>query len=459
MKILIAGGSGFIGRRLTRLLAAKSSFPSVPQVGITTKEHDIGHGEIICLTRNPSYARKLFAGLDVRIVQGDVTKHDDLVKVMSEGIEVAYYLVHSMEGASKNWKKFSERDRVAAKNFADAATLCGVRRIIYLGGLTQAKDEELSSHMQSRKEVGEILQTSSAKVTIFRAAVILGHGGGSFEMLQYLVERLPVMVCPKWVLTKSQPIAVDDVVTYLADAVGILEAEGRTFDIGGSDVLTYVDMMNRYAKMVGKSIKVIILPFLTPRLSSYWIDLITPVSASLARPLVDSLKHEAIVQYHSVEKIIPIKTKSFEDAIQVAIDESKQSEKIRVSERLPTLHKLLAIALIAISALSATYYYPSDNTVLSLTGDYTSWSILHGFWLLAVAVALYFGARKTRLGALIAGLVGWTALAFCLASALHPVIQARVILQSFAIDTVRDLIGVSLSALIVVVSHWLFHDR
>jgi uncharacterized protein YbjT (DUF2867 family) len=442
LKILIAGGSGFIGRRLTRLLATGSS----------------GQREIICLTRNPSYVKKLFGDLDVRIVEGDVTKHDDLVRVMSEGIEAAYYLVHSMEGASKDWKKFSERDRIAARTFADAATLCNVKRIIYLGGLTQAKDEELSAHMQSRKEVGEILQTSSAKVTIFRAAVILGHGGGSFEMLRYLVERLPVMVCPKWVLTKSQPVAVDDVVTFLAQALEMRETGSMTFDIGGPEVLTYVDMMNRYAKMIGKSIRIIILPFLTPRLSSYWIDLITPVTASLARPLVDSLKHEAIVKDHSIEKIIPIKTKSFEDAILVAIDESRKSETIRASERYPTLQKLLMIALLAISALSATYYV-IGNTLLSLTDD-AGWSILHGFWLLGIAAALFFGTRKTRLGALIAGLVGWTALTFSMINALYPVVQAPVtFLQYFAIYTVRDLIGVSLSALIVVVSHRLFHDR
>ena len=457
MKILIAGASGFIGRRLTRLLATRSSFPSLHQTSITAAD-DSGQREIICLTRNPSYVKKLFGDLDVRIVEGDVTKRDDLVRVMSEGIEVAYYLVHSMEGAAKEWKKFSERDRIAAKNFADAATLCNVRRIIYLGGLTQAKDEALSAHMQSRKEVGEILQTSSAKVTIFRAAVILGHGGGSFEMLRYLVERLPVMVCPKWVLTRSQPIAVDDVVSYLAHALEIRETEGRTFDIGGSDVLTYVDMMNRYAKMIGKSIRIIILPFLTPRLSSYWIDLITPVSASLARPLIDSLKHEATVKDDSVKKIIPIKTRSFEDAIKVAIDESRQSEKIRMSERLPTLQKLLVIALISVSALSATYYVTS-NTRIPLT-DNIGWHILHGFWLLGIAVALYFGAKKTRLGALIAGLVGWTALGFSLANALYPIMQAPVTLsQSFAIDTVRDLVGMSLSGLIIVVSHRLFHDR
>jgi uncharacterized protein YbjT (DUF2867 family) len=421
-------------------------------MGITT-ERDVKRREIICLTRNPSSVKKLFGDLDVRIVEGDVTKYDDLVRVMSGGIEVAYYLVHSMEGASKDWKKFSERDRIAAQNFADAATLCNVRRIIYLGGLTQAKDEELSPHMRSRKEVGEILQTSSAKVTIFRAAVILGHGGGSFEMLRYLVERLPVMVCPKWVLTKSQPIAVDDVVTYLAHALELQETEGRTFDIGGPDILTYVDMMDRYAKMTGKSIRIIILPFLTPRLSSYWIDLITPVSASLARPLIDSLRHEATIKDDSVKKIIQIKTSSFKDAIEMAIERSKQSEEIKTSERLSALQRLVTIALIAISALSATYYV-IGNALLSLTGG-AGWPILHGFWLLGIAVALYFGARKTRLGALVAGLVGWTALAFFLVDALYPV----TFLQFFAIDTVRDLVGVGLSALIIVASHRLFQGR
>ena len=164
---------------------------------------------------------------------------------------------------------------------------CGVKRIIYLGGLSDEKDiDTLSSHMRSRIQVGKILKTSTAKVTIFRAAVILGQGGGSFQMLQYLVERLPIMVCPKWVLTKSQPIAVDDVVSYLIKTIDAPDTQDRSFDIGGPDVLSYIDMMKRYSKMIHKSIGIIIIPFLTPRLSSYWIDLVTPLPASLARPLI-----------------------------------------------------------------------------------------------------------------------------------------------------------------------------
>jgi uncharacterized protein YbjT (DUF2867 family) len=153
------------------------------------------------MTRNVESLESRF-NRDVKIVNADVTNYQQVVKAMS-GIDVAFYLIHSMEGSSKEWKKFAERDRLAAENFARAATECGVKRIIYLGGLSHGKDNELSEHLRSRKQVGEILKTSNAKVTIFQAAVILGQGGGSFQMLQYLVERLPAMVCPKWVLTKN----------------------------------------------------------------------------------------------------------------------------------------------------------------------------------------------------------------------------------------------------------------
>ena len=259
----------------------------------------------------------------------DVNDYPQLLKAMT-GVTIAFYLIHSMEGSSREWKKFSERDRRGAENFAKAATECGVDRIIYLGGLIPEENGEecnkISDHMRSRKEVGDILRTSSARVTIFRAAVILGQGGGSFQMLEYLVKRLPLMVCPKWVLTKSQPISVDDVVEYLVKAIDVSDTEGRDFDIGGTEVLTYIQMMKRYAKMINKSIKIIIIPFLTPRLSSYWVDLITPVKASLARPLIDSLKHEATVKDDAIKKLIPLRLKTFEEAIK-AVEEEEHVKK------------------------------------------------------------------------------------------------------------------------------------
>ncbi|HET6800436.1 MAG TPA: NAD(P)H-binding protein, partial [Nitrososphaeraceae archaeon] len=284
VKILVTGASGFIGSRLVaKLLSLSLTLPRDKNF------------EVLCLTRNKESLKnrydKKYEDI-LRIIEADVNDYSQLVKAMS-GVNVAFYLIHSMEGTSRSWKGFAQRDRKAAQNFAKAATECGVEKIIYLGGIIPGEDgdedyNKLSEHMRSRKEVGDILRTSSARVTIFRAAVILGQGGGSFQMLEYLVKRLPAMVCPRWVLTKSQPISVDDVVEYLVRSINLKETEGRDFDIGGTEVLTYLQMMKRYAKMLNKSIKIVIIPFLTPRLSSYWVDLITPVKASLARPLIDS---------------------------------------------------------------------------------------------------------------------------------------------------------------------------
>jgi uncharacterized protein YbjT (DUF2867 family) len=450
-KILVAGGSGFIGSRLIKKLAADIHYHE-PQ----------SRAEILCLTRDPESIKDMFDE-DIRLVKADVSNYEDLARVMSEQIDIAYYLVHSMEGTSKQWKKFSERDRVAAMNFAKVASEYGVKRIIYLGGLIHAEDDDddkLSEHMRSRKKVGEILQQhSSSKVTIFRAAVILGQGGGSFQMLQYLVERLPVMICPRWVLTKCQPIAVDDVVEYLARCIDVKETEGKTFDIGGRDVLTYLDMMRKYAKILNKSVQVIIIPFLTPRLSSYWVDLVTPVRASLARPLIDSLKHDATVQDDSIRQVIPIQLKSFEEAVREARNEKAQVRRpnrrtIKERSTVKINSNLLMLSLLAMAAIGSTYYIMDGRPEIY----HTNWIVLGTLWYMGIAFAIYFLRYGARLGALTAGILGWLTLTFWLIDNLYIVWGTSVIASSpDEAITIRNFIGAGVAALVVATSHNLFH--
>jgi uncharacterized protein YbjT (DUF2867 family) len=451
-KILVAGGSGFIGSRLIKKLAADIHYHE-PQSRVA---------EILCLTRDPESIKDMFDE-DIRLVKADVSNYEDLARVMSEQIDIAYYLVHSMEGTSKQWKKFSERDRVAAMNFAKVASEYGVKRIIYLGGLIHAEDDDddkLSEHMRSRKKVGEILQQhSSSKVTIFRAAVILGQGGGSFQMLQYLVERLPVMICPRWVLTKCQPIAVDDVVEYLARCIDVKETEGKTFDIGGRDVLTYLDMMRKYAKILNKSVQVIIIPFLTPRLSSYWVDLVTPVRASLARPLIDSLKHDATVEDDSIRQVIPIQLKSFEEAVREARNEKAQVRRpnrrtIKERSTVKINSKLLMLSLLAMAAIGSTYYIMDGRPEIY----HTNWIVLGTLWYMGIAFAIYFLRYGARLGALTAGILGWLTLTFWLIDNLYIVWGTSIIASSpDEAITIRNFIGAGVAALVVATSHNLFH--
>jgi uncharacterized protein YbjT (DUF2867 family) len=450
LKILVAGGSGFIGSRLIKKLAADIHYHE-PRSRV----------EILCLTRDPESVKDMFDE-NVRLVKADVSNYEDLARVMSEQIDIAYYLVHSMEGTSKQWKKFSERDRVAAMNFAKVASEYRVKRIIYLGGLIHAEDDHdnnLSEHMRSRKEVGEILQQhSSSKVTIFRAAVILGQGGGSFQMLQYLVERLPLMICPRWVLTKCQPIAVDDVVDYLARCIEVKESEGKTFDIGGPDVLTYLDMMRKYAKILNKSVQVIIIPFLTPRLSSYWVDLVTPVRASLARPLIDSLKHDATVRDDSIRQVIPIQLKSFEEAIRAARNEKARikqpNRQVKEKSTQKINSKLLMLSLLAMAAIGSTYYIIDGRVEIYNT----NWIILGMLWYLGIAFAIYFLRYGARLGALTAGLLGWVTLTFWLIDNFYVVWGTPVIASSpDATMTIRNFIGAGVAMLVIATSHNLFH--
>jgi uncharacterized protein YbjT (DUF2867 family) len=340
--VLVAGASGYIGGRLVgELLAA-------------------GY-RVRCLVRSPAklaaapWARPGGArgAEEVEIVAGDVTGPLDGV---FDGVDAAYYLVHSI-GAGADW---AERDRRAAANFRDAAAEAGVRRLVYLGGLGEdvsrsgtgeaevgTAGADLSPHLASRHEVGEVLAEGSVPVTELRAAVIIGSGSASFEMLRYLVEVLPVMVTPKWVETRCQPIAVRDVLRYLVDVLREPRTAGRVLEIGGSDVLSYRQMMAIYAEEAGlRRRRLIPVPVLSPSLSSWWVGLVTPLPRSLARPLVDSLVNEVVVHDPAIEDLCPGPVLSYREAVRLALGRTRAHEvttswagadiSARVADPMPT---------------------------------------------------------------------------------------------------------------------------
>lgn len=301
MRVLVTGATGYIGGRLVpRLVAAAHS--------------------VICLSRHPRRLAGREWG-DVAVVPGDVLDPGSLAGPFRE-VDVAYYLVHSMAEGERG---FEERDRAAAENFGDAARLAGVQRIIYLGGLG-VDNTDLSSHLASRQQVGDVLRGSRIPVTEFRAAVVVGSGSISFEMIRYLTERLPVMITPRWVTTRCQPIAIENVLNYLTDCLGISESVGRIFEIGGPDVLTYGDMMRGYAAARMLKRFLIPVPVLTPRLSSYWVDLITPIPAAYSRPLIEGLRSEAIVNDPSARDVFKIKLIPYAEAVRRALERTRLGE-------------------------------------------------------------------------------------------------------------------------------------
>ncbi len=293
-RVLILGATGFIGRRLA---AALSTQP---------------HVRLRCLTRRPS---SFSAGVEVVI--GDLLEPASLPAAL-EGIDTVFYLVHSMAGGRTG---FAERDRQAALNFVAAATAARVRRVVYLGGLGER--EGLSEHLASRTEVGDILQSAPFATTVLRAAVIIGAGGASFEIIRSLVHRLPVMIIPLWVQTRCQPIAVDDVIGYLVGVLNDERTAGDTFDIGGPEVLSYLEMMERFAKIAGEVNLYIPVPLLTPRLSSYWVGLVTPVKASVAMPLIEGLRNEVVCREHRITELIPLELTPYDEAVRRALAQEK----------------------------------------------------------------------------------------------------------------------------------------
>jgi len=272
----------------------------------------LGH-EVRCFARNAARLEGRFPG--ATIVEGDLFEESNLREACA-GIDVAYYLIHSMGDSDR----FAELDHDAAARFGRIARECGVKRIVYLGGLG-SDDADLSNHLRSRHEVGTTLRESGVETIEFRAAMIVGSGSISFEMLRYLTERLPVMIAPRWVTTRTQPVSIRDVLSYLIAALDLPAGESRVYEIGGADIVTYREMMLAYARIRGLQRKVIVVPFFTPRLSSYWVHLVTPVSASLAQPLILGLHNETIVQDGAAARDFPqIVPVGFDTAVLRALD-------------------------------------------------------------------------------------------------------------------------------------------
>jgi uncharacterized protein YbjT (DUF2867 family) len=232
------------------------------------------------------------------------------------GVDVAIYLVHSLDDPD-----FERKDAEAARNFSAAAAAAGVRQIVYMGGLGDDHDD-LSAHLRSRREVEHLLGQDGVPVTVLRAAIVVGHGGISWEITRQLVKNLPAMVVPKWVNTRTQPIALDDVIRYLAGVVGKEEALGRVFEIGGTEQLTYLEMMRVAGELInGRSIPIVTVPVLTPRLSSRWLALVTDVDATTGRNLIDSMSHEVVVKDTSIREVVPGEPMSYRESVRRALAE------------------------------------------------------------------------------------------------------------------------------------------
>ena len=293
--VLVAGASGFVGRRLVRALT------------------EAGH-DVRAMTRHPD----TYEG-EGKAVFGDVHDADSLPAALA-GCRAAYYLVHSLDS-----KDFERLDAAAATAFGRAAAEAGVRQIVYLGGLGSESDE-LSTHLRSRREVEGLLGSAGVPVTVLRAGIIVGSGGISWEMTRQLVDHLPAMVTPRWVRTRTQPIAVADVVRYLVGVLDEEQAVGRVFDIGGPEVLQYVTMMRRVATIKQRRLLIVPVPLLTPGLSSRWLALVTDVDTQAGRSLVDSMANEVVVQDDSIRGVVPFEPMGYDEAVRVALAEHDAPE-------------------------------------------------------------------------------------------------------------------------------------
>jgi uncharacterized protein YbjT (DUF2867 family) len=312
--VLLTGVTGFVGGRLVQTLIANGIRPR-------------------CLIRSVERFNRQFAlHGKVEIVEADLLDRASLAKVL-QGIDVAYYLIHSMgRHTFKENKLFAERDRMAAQNFIRAADQAGIQRVIYLGGLGEV-GTDLSKHLASRQQVSRILQSGKVSATVLRAANIIGAGGAPFEMLRHLVERLPVLVCPRWVNTRCQPIDINDAVAYLFGCLINPDTAGLELDIGGPDIITYREMMRIYAHVRGLKRLIITVPVLTPYLSSMWVSLITPVPSGVAIPLLEGLRNEVICRDNRIRDLVPLSLTPMDVSICNALQEVEKGPGKLVSKQ------------------------------------------------------------------------------------------------------------------------------
>jgi uncharacterized protein YbjT (DUF2867 family) len=291
--ILLTGATGYVGGRLLSVFQDR---------GIHVR----------CLTRRPEVLSDR-SNATTEIVAGDVLDRDSLAKALAD-VDTAYYFVHSM-GAIRD---FEQQDRQAAANFGQAAAAAGVRRIVYLGGLGNP-DEKLSKHLRSRQETGDVLREYHPQVIEFRASIVIGSGSLSFEMIRSLVERLPIMICPRWVQVKAQPIAIEDLLSYLLAALDLPSGSSQVYEIGGPDQVSYGEIMQEYARQRGLSRWMIPVALLTPYLSSLWLGLVTPLYARIGRKLVESLRNPTLISNNLAAKTFPVRPRSLREAITRAL--------------------------------------------------------------------------------------------------------------------------------------------
>ena len=377
--ILLTGATGYVGGRLLRALEAKGR-------------------RVRCLTRHADALRQRVAR-DTEVVEGDVLDSKSLPLHMV-GVHTAYYLVHAMGSPNS----FEEEDRRAAHAFGAAARDSGVRRIIYLGGL--GSGEKLSAHLRSRQEVGRILRESGVPTIEFRASIIIGSGSASFEMIRALVEKLPVMTTPRWVRTKTQPIAIEDVIDYLFQGLELEITGSRVVEIGGTDQVSYLDLMKEYARQRGLKRLMIPVPVLSPGLSSLWLGLITPVYARIGRELVDSLRNETIVTERSGNDLFSIRPLGFREAMKRALaNEDRQFAETRWSDAFSSVgatpvwggakfgRRLVDSRSMEVPFAAAQAFRPVERI-----GGQTGWYGVNWLWRLRGLLDLVFGGAGMRRG-------------------------------------------------------------